>query len=261
MPKISECGILLRGYTRKKEEVPDVVKRLYASAMRAYHIGFGKVVILVPADKDCGFTNLAVTIKFRDFATEVILTLSLSGNENSDVLNSGLDFLIKEHDKKYAFIMSNKALGYLTVENVVKMLSSFDDGALVFDDGALVAGLAVRDTKVPNEEDEVFRGVIEGRLSNIFCAWDIGALRAAGGFTSQIGVEEIAPIVNFVQVVGQCIAPVLPVGQESLSISPLRAEHWEKISSTKTKRQLEEARCAGGSFELIKSGILAGYPK
>lgn len=253
MPKIQECGILFRGYAKEKEAVDEVVDRLYLSVCRAIGLGFRRVTVLVPRDKDCGVTANAIALKVSHLGPGGVFVVSPLGNENSDVLNRGLLHL-RAQGRKYAFIMSNKAIEYLTTKNVDKML-------LAFETGAFAVGLAVRDESVSEEEDDVYRGVLEGRLSNIFCAWDIRVLNAGDDFDSEIGVEEIAPIIRIIRAYGGRVAPIFPVDHGGLSISPFRAEHWKEIFSKKMERQLKEAKRTGGSFELIKGHILRGYPE
>jgi hypothetical protein len=249
MQKISKCGILLRGYAKTFPEVEVVAARLFRSASQACILGFKAVVILVPKDKDCGQTVEAINTKF---SYGKVTVLNPEGNENSDVLNEGLACL-KERECKYAFIVSNKALPFLSVANVNKMLEAFDRGALV-------AGLAVRDEGVSLAEDDHYFGILSGRLSNTFCAWNISALSIAGNFDSKIGVEEIAPIMRLIETRGICIAPVFPDTQSTLDITDLRAQYHSDLMSTKKKRQLQEVERAGGTFSLIERGILRGYP-
>jgi len=253
VPQIGECGILLRGYAKTEPEVKDVVERLYRSAMQAYELGFGGIIILIPKEKDCGKTRLFLAEKLIIPVAKKTNIVSADGDGNSMTLNEGLAYVRMLHCS-HTFIMSNKAIEYLTEKNVMKM-------CMAFHTGALVTGLAVRDPKVPIEEDDIYRGVIEGRISNIFAAWDVKALDAAGRFDSTIGVEEISVIGRLLKAFPACIAPILPEGQGGLDISTLRMVRWKDISSTKMQRQLGEAKRVGSSFELIKQGILLGYPK
>jgi len=252
MPKIQECGILLRGYAKTEAEVEDVVERLYCSVVRATELGFGDIIVLVPQDKDCGATARATESRICSTRRQVII-FQLKGDENRDLLNIGL-CVSRERSKTHAFILSNKAVGYLTTENVAKMFEAFNDGALG-------TGLAVRDKKIPVEADEVYLGIIEGRISNTCAAWDLKALESVVDFDSQIGVEEIAPIVRLIKKFEACVAPILPTDQIGVNVSALRAEHHHFVMTKKIERQLQEAARAGGDFEFIKQGILPGYPK
>jgi hypothetical protein len=176
-----------------------------------------------------------------------------SGTYYSDALNEGIG-LLQTSDHSPAFIVSNKALEYMVPGNIEKILAAFDDGALV-------AGLAIRDASVAEEKDESYLGALSGRLANTFAAWDTAALAGAGNFDSVIGVEEVAPIVRIIKAHGPCIAPVIPAGQAAINVSALRAKHHDFVITTKRTRQEQEAKRAGGSFEFITQGILPGYPK
>ncbi|MFH1178305.1 MAG: hypothetical protein V1711_01080 [bacterium] len=252
--KLQYCGILLRGYAKTKSEVEDVVGRLLRSVAKATEIGFSHIAVLVSKEKDCGETGITVIERIKFPSSVRTAVLSPKGND-SDVLNAGITFL-KEYRCQHVFIVSNKAIEYLTAENVSKMLAAFDEWALV-------AGLAVRDPKIkfPGDDPD-YIGILHGRISNVFSAWDMGALNMVGGFTSKIGVEETSVLIRLVRGVRKiCIAPVLPEEQTGINVSALRTSHHEAIFSTKKERQLKEAEHEGGSFELIRSGILSGYPK
>lgn len=252
---LSQCGILFRGYAKESRDVPDVVKRLAHSISRAQAVGFAMSFVLIPIDKDCGETAHKLTYTEDVCIDGSVQIMDLPGNENCDLLNRGLHNLLHGAELQCGFIVSNKAASYLTPENVQKVLGAFGDGART-------VGLAVREKDLPEAEDELFFGVLEGRLSNTFAAWDLGALDAVGNFDSEVGVEEIAPIIRLIGTHGRCVAPILPAGQESgLNVSALRAMHHARVLSTKRDRQIAEAVRAGGTFELIASGILPGYPR
>lgn len=253
MHSVNKCGILLRGYAREESEVRDVVERLYRSVTRAQELGFGRIVVLIPEDDDCGTTYDALSAELSGTMPENTSIYRPSGKYNSGALNSGItSLLVPSHSP--AFIVSNKALEYLVAENVQKILAAFNENALV-------AGLAIRDSAVAGEKDEGYLGVLSGRISNTFAAWDTVALNAVGNFDSVIGVEEIAPIVRLIKAHGPCVAPIIPTGQAGVSISALRAQHHDFVITTKRTRQEQEAERAGGSFEFITQGILPGYPK
>ena len=249
-----ESGLLLRGYAGKEAGVRDVVERLSVSFVRAKDLHFGRIVILVPKDKDCGETIPVLRRKILSLTRGETAILNPRGNENSDVLNAGLNYL-RKFSCEQAFVVSNKASSYIMGPNTFRMFEAFERSALV-------AGLAVRDETISEDEDEVYSGVLEGRISNIFACWNLAALEEVGDFDSKIGVEEIAPIIRIIKAYGGWkTAPIIPYGEVGLDISPLRAERWAQISTTKTARQMKEAERAGGSFELIKQGVMPGYPQ
>lgn len=250
--KLEDCSIGLRGYAAEEAQVEDVAERLYRSATQAHELGFGRTIILVPRDKDCGKTIL--TLGYLLAGIPSVAIHSPGGNENSDVLNEGLRFS-QTDGRKHFFVMSNKAVKYLTKENVRKILVAFHEGALV-------AGLTLRDDTIPDDaEDELYIDTLRGFLLNTFCAWDLAALLGVGGFDSQIGVEEVAPSVRLIKKNGPCLAPIFPTDQVGISVSALRAGHHRNVLTTKMKRQFTEMVRVGGSPELIKNGILPGYPR
>ncbi|MFI5260576.1 MAG: hypothetical protein ACHQU0_02160 [Candidatus Paceibacteria bacterium] len=252
-PHLKQCGILLRGYAKKPEAVKDVVGRLHSTALQAMRVGFYRIVILIPAEKDCGLTADATRRKFAFPERNGVSILSPGGNENSHVLNIGVKRLENE-GYGFAFIASNKAIGHLTKQNVEKMLVAFGHGAFV-------SGLAMRDTDHAAVNDETFIGTLSGRIVNTLSAWQISMLSGVGGFDSEIGVEEIAPMLRLCQGFGKGIAPILPANQAGLDVSAFQAAHHEWVASTKWQRQLQEANRVGGSFEQITDGILSGYPQ
>jgi len=246
---IGGTGVLLRGYAKEELQVVDVVSRLVRSANQAHVLGL-RSVVLVPSDKDCGGTAEKVT----PLLPEGTIVMDPFGDENSDVLNVGLDIL-RLLGLKRGLIMSNKAVAYLTPRNLAKMHEAFVRGALV-------AGLAVRDDKVSPAEDDMYQGVLQGRVTNTFALWERSVLCAVGDFDSKIGVEEIAPLTRLAQKHGRpFIAPIIPAGESGLDVSEHRLAQHQRIMTTKMQRQLAEAERAGGTFELIESMILPGYPK
>lgn len=250
--KVSDCGILLRGYTKTLSEVDGVVKKLKFSINRAHELGFGRIIAAVPRDKDCGKTPFALVREFASSLPDKLKILNPEGDEHRDALNAGLICLNGKFT--HFFIVSSKAIGYLNTANVEKVLSTFSDGALC-------SGLALRNTSGPRAEDEIYNGVLAGCISNIFAAWDVKALTSVDWFDSAIGLEEIAPIVRLIKKNSVCIAPVIPTEDVGLDISSAREEHFRNLSSARMDRQLQEAKRVGGSFQLIEEGILLGYPQ
>lgn len=253
MHSVNKCGILLRGYAKEVSAVKDVVGRLYRSVMRAQELGFGRIIVLIPEDNDCGETYEALSNELGSNVSKNTFISRPPGNYNSDALNFGIKSLLASNHSP-TFIVSNKALEYMVQDNIEKVLESFNGGAIV-------AGLAIRDIDAAEKDDETYLGSLSGRISNTFAAWDTVALNSTGNFDSIIGVEEIAPIVRLIKTHGRCIAPVLPTGQAEISVSELRAKHHDFVVTTKRTRQEQEAKRADGSFEFILRGILPGYPK
>jgi|GEM_PF-1148602 len=257
MRGLFNCGVLFRGWTEKPDEVKNVVERLFLSTGRAFNLGFTNIIVLVPKDKDCGKTVPILLEKLFDpsflggggrFAV-----LEPKGNADSDALNAGIECL-HEYGCKYAFTVSNKVVEHLMPGNVDKMLTAFREGTLV-------TGLALRDLSIPETEDDHYQGILEGLISNTFDAWDIDALLSVGGFDSQIGVEEIAPIIRLIKLHGLCVAPIFPTNQIGMKVSTLRVDRHKFVMTTKRTRQIEEASRAGESLGFICRGILPEYPK
>jgi len=253
----SSCGVLLRVYVKAPGEIEEVVARTVLSVKRATAAGFGQVVVVIPIDKDRGTPvgempekmnglGVALTMALVHNGCENVPVIVVHGNENSDALNAGVRFL-KKFGTTHAFIVSNEASAMLVPENVWALCQAFDAGALV-------AGLAF---------GELYVGVLLGRISNTFAAWNIDCLREVGGFTSEQGVEEITPMLEMVRLYGKSIAPVLPIFEEEVEIreaAGARKRHKMGIDS-KTSRQIDEAARIGGSLDDLAEGILPGYPK
>lgn len=241
------CGVLLRGYTNKPEEVQEVVDRLFAMIQRAIELKFHHVVAVIPREKDCGETALALGRMVAESGYQTggrISVLTAAGDPNSDALNTGVSVL-RKHDCYHALIISNKSLPFFTEANMEKMIAAIGKGAFV-------SGLALSDIR---------NSVLVGRLSNTAALWEIDTLLASGGFTSKQGVEEIYPMCDMVSRHGKCLAPVLPIEDKDFALRTDGEEHHQKVVDSKTVRQEEEARRYGVTLDHLYGGIMSGYPR
>lgn len=242
-------GIVIRSYTKKPEEVEDRAQRALEVAQRAHQLHFGRtpvfstIILLVPKDYDCGQTADAIRKKFAAENLDRFVVLEAAGHHSCEVLNRASQMLLDVHNVDRMLIMSGKAAEYLTA-------AAMENIDLAFDRGAKVVGFAV---------DELADIVREGRVQNTFCAWDLKALFATGGFDSRTGVEELAPTVRLVRDYGPCVAVLeAPGGKlDILQSETARARHAE-VMATKEARQLNEARRMGVDFVFIREGVMPG---
>ncbi len=248
-----EFGVILRSYAADFKDVASTASRAVKSieCIRALRSAsgeeiFSEIIVLVPSCKDCGSTAAEILKKVNHLGSPSVAVLSVDGDPNSDVLNIGVD-LLADLGITYATIISNKAISILSVKNM-------DAKVKAFNDGAKAVGVVL-----PELKDVV----LQGRLQNTFCSWEIEALQDVGGFDSKIGVEEMTPLVRLIRNYGKCIGVFVPsevsvfdIGQTDAAIS-----HHEKVVGTKVTRQQEEVQRVNSTFEFIQSGIMSGYPK
>jgi len=238
-------GLLLRVYTPKTQEVKARVDRALehvkqVSIVRQDFKSLNRLMLLVPRDYDCGETVSALRRRLKDegFGARVSVFAS-HGHHSCEVLNEGLMELLG--DVSHALIVSGKAMPYLTFAAMLAI-----DRAFVT--GAKVAGLAV---------DELRSVVFSGRIQNTFAAWDIESLLQVGGFDSQGGVEEIAPLIRFARRYGKCIAPI-EVGAGVLDVfatETARKRH-EEVMATKLARQQAECDRLDADFKFIRDAVM-----
>jgi len=129
-----------------------------------------------------------------------------------------------------------------------KVLQSADEA---FESGAAVVGVVV---------DELESIILSGCVQNTFAIWDQSKFP---GFQTDLGVEEIDPLVRLVQEHGQCIAVLDPSEKPRLNVrkSADGAARHREVMETKLARQQQEVDRLGIDFDFIRSGILPGYPK
>ena len=246
-----KIGLLLRSYASQRKDVLGVVDRAVESIKRASRLQkdgkpiFDQMVILVPSNYDCSITADAIRRELEMFQIPRVMILEAEGDHASDVLNVGTDLLLG-YGIDHAVIASNKAINALTVENMSAIIRAFDKGAKA-------VGVAIY---------ELQDIILQGRLQNTFCCWDIKALQAVGGFDSKIAVEEIAPIVRLIREYGPCIAVIVPSQMPSLAIrrSAEGIARYKAVTGTKTTRQTEELQRVDSTFEFVQSGIMPDYP-
>lgn len=247
-------GIILRSYAKNEKDLDVAVFRAiksiaYARELRNENTDetfFSEIVVLVPACQDCGSTALKILDGVDHLKAPPVAVMSVDGNPSSDVLNSGIE-LLSDLGINYATIVSHKAMNALTIQNMDAIVEAFNNGAKV-------VGIALA---------ELHDIVMQGRLQNTFCCWDIEALQDVGGFDSKIGVEEITPLVRLIREHGTCVGVLAPSQTKPLDISKATdgIQRHEKIMQTKIERQLQELQRIDATFETIQSGIMPGYPK
>lgn len=249
-----KIGLLLRSYAKKPEDVAGVAARAIKSIEHARSLYddsgdlmIGKIVVLIPADYDCGETAFAIIQALPVSVPEdEVFVIEVLGHHSCGALNHGVEVL-STLGVEYAVIISNKAIEALTTDTMVAMSEALDNGAKV-------VGVAV---------DELQEIVLEGRIQNTFAGWDIRALLDVGGFDSENGVEEFSPTVRLILEHGPCIAVLDPTDKPALDIRKSadgKARH-EEVMTTKRKRQQEEADRMEVDFIFIKNGIMPGYPR
>jgi hypothetical protein len=240
-------GFLLRAYAKTESEIDLVVKRTLNTVAQIGRTSLDLIdqtIILVPKEKDCG--NTAERIWQASKHVVGLRIEQTEGNAESDALNAGMRMLVADRTYR-AVVVSNKAASFVNGALLNAMAAAFDKGAMVI-------GVAT---------DELASMVLEGRVQNTLAAWDAGALLnlTVPGFDSKIGVEEAAPTVRLLLKFGRCIAILNPTSGE-FEIRPSKdgLERYAEIMRTKTERQLQELARVSANFEILKQGIMYGYP-
>ncbi len=238
MAQSSEYGLVSRVYAKNTEGVHEAVMRVTETVRQAHAVGLGQVEVVVPLIEDCGQTFPQVHEALA--ASNHARACGFTGDPNAGALTAGIRIL-QNLRCKYGFVISNKAIRFLTKPNVLHMLEAFERGALV-------VGMPV---------DELAESVRQGLILNTFAAWDINALAEVGFFDSKDGVEEIAPIGRWIQKYHRpCIAVVEPENSADIELrsGPEAEEHHRRVLATKRERQEAEARRVGVTLESF-----AGY--
>ena len=240
-------GLLLRAYVKKTGDVDAIVDRTIANIKLVLDLNiFNDIMILVPTDYDCGLT----VIKLRQALSENKLNsdnlhiAGRAGHHSCEALNLAIAEL---HHVDKVVIISGKAIPYITHKTM-------EEADLAFSAGAIVVGVVV---------DELEEIILSGHVQNTFAIWDLSALLSLGGFQTDLGVEEIDPLVRLTQEHGQCIAILDPSEKPKLNIrkSADGVERHKEVMETKLARQQQEVDRLGVDLKFIRSGILPGYPK
>jgi len=236
----SNVAVLFRSYAKNDSLVEEVVGRALVSIRKANSLMFDRVFVVVPTDYDCGATSayLAQAITAADsLRAEVFPAV---GHHSCGALNQALAALVGT--VAYVAIVSNKASGYLSAEVLARAL-------LLLEGGLKVVGVRI------SELDEVHESPIE----NTFAIWDLEALLAVGGFDSELGVEEVAPLARLMQKFGACAALIsAEQGDAKLNVRKSadgQARH-DEVRSTKRERQGLEAARVGVTLDWMKSNIV-----
>ena len=288
----NNVGLILRVFATKAEDVAKRVaqtKQLVEKAI-AMKVGnknvFSAIDILVwnddrYQDADCGLTADALRDAFQStpFTAKGFAVVSTHDFKRGDlfcgILNYGVVSQLAKRIR-YSCIMSPEAIDYLTTENLTAMIGAFNNDVAV-------AGLAI---------NELTESVLEGRIANTFAIWDNRALMSVGGFDLRAakprddrtahylrgwhaekgdvfyhlaGCEEVIPLAHLVDLLGPCIAPILPTDRTAQYQAPnpatepdLWARHLSKLG-TKTERQSALLASVGYDLSYLKGGVIPAY--
>ncbi len=199
-----------------------------------------RVLFVVPIDFDCGRTvdRIRQALRFEEL-DHLCDVLPAHGHHSCGALNQGLHFL-QAADIKYVAIVSNKVIEHVN-QDVLETI------ACQLNAGNLVVGVKIQE----------LADVEELPIENTFAVWDVEKLLSVGGFDSEIGVEEIAPIVKLVKMYGACVSVIQPKTGVKLNIRQSedgKARHAE-VKSTKGARQLQELQRMDISLEKVRRYI------
>lgn len=284
-----KIGALVRVFAKKPELVSDTVKQTMdlINKIQALKISgtpfVSHIMILVPCDTrysdvDCGETAQALRGALSDEDIEMSIEVSelAHGDIFCGILNYGMARLLSV-GCEYGLVISKEASSYLNQESAMAIIEAVEDGALV-------TGLAI---------NELTESVMQGRIANTLGLWHIISLMQVGGFDLRsakpernavivhkvrawgtnrdepswaydlAGVEEIIPLVRMVQTFGECIAPLLPKGndvQQYVVPDPKvdtegYIRHVNKMG-TKRERQTYFANTEGADLTYLMGGVM-----
>ena len=266
-----KCGLLLRSFAAKEEDVPKRVEQVLETVEAALSVMIEKrpviqqVDVLIFADarfrnsgvggigsrSDCGKTAAAMRAALGKHSTGAQVHEVRHGDLCCGILNYGIAKQMGER-VDYTMILSPDARSYFNVETIEAM-------ALATTRGARAVGVAL---------NELTESVLEGRLANTFALWHNESLATVGMFDYRAatpiddraahymrgwskeqeaeggdgsvfyplaGVEEVIPLARMVDTFGPCIAPILPQGSGAMAYDrpdPVRQpELWKRYIS------------------------------
>ncbi|USN54971.1 MAG: hypothetical protein H6765_11100 [Candidatus Peribacteria bacterium] len=233
---------------------------------------FSSVQVMVWTDKrfnsDCGETLPLLKSLYRS-EKRVRIAEHAHGDDFSSILNRAVSLQLGQ-GITHSFIWSSEAESYLNELNLEKM-------TIAFARKAKVTGLAIK---------ELYDTVMDGQIANTAAAWENVELLAVGGFpmiaarkpnseyTSKIksfdnqgvlhydfhGVEEILPLIHFVETFDQEVIAPIPTDSGIYSLEGLTEErvrqHYAKMMS-KQDRKIMHAATVGCSLSYLKRGIMS----
>ncbi|MBI1974292.1 MAG: hypothetical protein HYS51_00300 [Candidatus Zambryskibacteria bacterium] len=195
-----------------------------------------KTCFLVPTDYDFGGTSHALDEALLNFSKADVV--SAEGHHSSFAINVVLKDLAF-HNFTHVLIASNKAISYLDEDVVRRAMAQFGVGMRV-------VGVRIK------ELDDVH----EMQIENTLAFWELNALKRVGWFDSEVGVEEITPLIRITRKYGQCAALISGVdGQLSIRHSEDGRNRHKEVKETKRERQEKEAQRAGKTIEWLNRHI------
>lgn len=284
-------GLLLRVFSPKPELVDKTIEQVFATLSQASRLViedmkvFSRIDVLVSADSrygdvDCGETLSAMRLFVErlepEYASLLMKNVHLAEIRHGDIFCGMLNYgVVKQMRDRidYTMILSTGVKDYLTVDNLVAMLSALEQGARV-------TGLAI---------SELAPSILDGRVANTFAIWDNLSLMTVGGFDlragkplkddrladyvrgwseekgevfyNSAGVEEIIPLVRMVKLFGPCIAPTQPINGVRWVVSndPDVQKREQAKLGTKYERQMRWAVTENVDFSFIRGGVLPEY--
>lgn len=289
-----KVGALLRVYASKPALVESRITMVMEAAERLRSVRYNtqpvirNIDVLVWADErfkgesDCGETAAALKEHLRQHADPLMQTIvQVHEVKHADLYCGLLNYGVAMQSRRgidYSMILSPDAFSYINRANVMALL-------LAADEGAFAAGLAI---------NELADSVMEGRLANTFALWHNVSLMTVGGFDLAAakrppddslalsftgwseekgavvyrleGVEEVIPLARLIEWFGQCIAPIMPQGEETQRyVVPDRLKdpqgykrHLAKMG-TKEKRQALFLERIGHMPPFLQGGIMPKY--
>jgi hypothetical protein len=218
------------------EALEELARKAKDNAERISEESDFSVLLLVPTDYDFG--GSARAIDFAIAGMPNVFVLGAPGHHSSGVLNAAVDFAYEKGATHIVFL-SGKAGGYFTrrtAERISRRLAIGDKAV-----GVLIKELD---------------GVQPVPFQNTFAAYEIDALRSAGGFTSLDGVEEMSVLVAFARR-GWDISILVPDEGAKLQIREHggAAERHAEVKDTKVERQLAALAAAGTTAKALNARI------
>jgi hypothetical protein len=254
---VPNIGIIFRSYAKTPELVPEVVKRAIDSIKKAKSIKFfdepcfSHISIAVPTDYDCGLTlsNIHRQILIADDVTMRwdISVLPCGGHHSCEVLNFAMSQM-RLCGPRFCLIASHKASPYLTENTMRKVIF------------ALYSGFRVVGVRIKELND-----VQESPIQNTFAVWDMkemGGLAMEDGtltpmfFDSELGVEEMAPLIRLQKQYGKCAAVINAEGSLDIRQSEDGKARHKEVRDTKRALQEQEAARLGVTLDFVKENIV-----
>lgn len=282
-----KVGLLVRGFAKKSEDVPNrvvMMDELITRALSAKVIGkplIRRVDILIwanqtdyPGEVDSGELAPALKEHFKE-DRKIFVHEVRSGDLFCSILNYGIAKQLRA-GCDYSVIASAEANKYWASDIPQQMVQAACDGAYAI-------GVAI---------NELTESIMDGRIANTMSMFHNENVMTCGGFDLRAkkpkddreafylkgkspegenvfyhlgGVEEMVPLARLVEMFGQCIAPIQSSDPSLRYELPdpkkdpeLYARHMAKFG-TKTERQLAHLALAGYDFSFLRGGVMRNY--